>query len=96
MHTLIPHIGNMLGAMQIRNMMYQDQLLNYAAAAAAVASERFQLPVSLPLLLLLPLFLLLLPLISCLKLVVLILPLGRLSIKKTLRKPARARTHILG
>lgn len=30
-----------------RNMMYQDQLLNYAAVAAAAASERFQLPVSL-------------------------------------------------
>lgn len=26
--------------------MYQDQLLNYAAVAAAAASERFQLPVS--------------------------------------------------
>lgn len=29
-----------------RNIMYQDQLLNYAAVAAAAASERFQLPVS--------------------------------------------------
>lgn len=39
-----------------RNIVYQDHLLNYAAAAAAAASERFQLPVSLTKLFLNPTF----------------------------------------
>lgn len=32
-----------------RSIIYQDQLVNYAAAAAAAATERFQLSVSLAL-----------------------------------------------
>lgn len=39
---------NISGALNANSyIMYQDQLLNYAAAAAAAASEQFQLPVSL-------------------------------------------------